>query len=464
MLKIFKSIVIVSLSLSIGKADSNQSTQNELLYIDKLHKSISETVVEWSDIIDTTLSHWLEDNETNTTKVDDNRTIIETNITDIEDNETIFERNLTDREKNTTIFERNITDREKNITIHESNLTDIEGNSTIVERNLRDEEDNRTILERTKTSVKANTNTLSTQTRYVHRDTTTVISNDASNESNISETTFEEEVDTVDLFFQNDKYLDKTNETFIRIRSENYFESKGSNDFGMNVKVQMPLSKTKKRFKIFVDDLTLENANEILKDTPDTPDIGIHYFASRHKILSRYSIGFSGLDPFVKSRFNMPIEIDHWLIDPIQTFRYSTDNKFEEETNIYFDRKIDHSSFFRILLHRKTQDEIEGMDYALSAQYFRTGKKDTGFGLAQSFYGNTEYAYSTEPGIPHPKLKKYGGIHDYVTSFSWRANIWRKWFYYEVRPSVSFHRQYDYEANYRLRFFFDFYFGHHHKN
>ncbi len=431
MLKSFKSIVILSLSLSIGNADSNQSTQNEFLYIDKLHKSISQTIVEWSDIIDTTLSDWLEENVTNTTDIEDNSTMLETNITDMENNTTILETNLTDVEDNSTTFD--------------TNVTKVESNTMIVER--------------TKNSAKTNTNTLSTQTKYVQSATTTVTSSEDSNETKISEDTFEEEVDNVDRFFQNDKYLDKTDETFIRIRSENYFESKGSNDFGVNVRVQMPLSKTKKRFKIFVDDLTLDNANEILKDTPDTPDVGIHYFASRHKILSRYSIGFSGLDPFVKARFNMPIEIDHWLIDPIQTFRYSTDNKFEEETNIYFDRKIDNRSFFRILLYRKTQDEIEGMDYALSTQYFRTGRKDTGFGLAQTFYGNTEYTYSTEQGIPNPKLKKYGGIHDYVTSFSWRANIWRKWFYYEVRPSVSFHRQYDYEPNYRLRLFFDFYFG-----
>ena len=431
MIKSFKSILIVSLSLSIGHADSNQSNQNESLYIDKLHQSISQTIVDWSDIIDKRLSHWLDENITDTTDPENNQTILETNLTDIEGNSTIFDINLTNGESNTTILDTNLTEAEDNTTMSES----------------------------TKTSVKAHTNTLSNQTKYVQRDTTTVTSNEVSNETKISEDTFEKEVDTVDLFFQNDKYLDKTNETFIRIRSENYFESKGSNDFGMAVKVQMPLSKTKKRFKIFVDDLTLDNANDILKDNPDTPDIGIHYFASRHKILSRYSIGFSGLDPFVKARFNMPIEIDHWLIDPIQTFKYSMDNKFEEETNIYFDRKIDSSSFFRILLHRKTQDEVEGMDYALSAQYFQVGRKNAGFGLAQSFYGNTKYVYSTNPGIPHPKLKKYSGIHDYVTSFSWRANIWRKWFYYEIQPSVSFHKQYDYEPNYRVRLFFDFYFG-----
>ena len=117
----------------------------------------------------------------------------------------------------------------------ETNLTDIEGNSTILETNMTDMESNTTILKRTKT------NTLSKQTRFVQGDTTTGTSNEVSNETKISEDTFEKEVDTVDHFFQNDKYLDKTNETFIRIRSENYVESKGSNDFGMSVKVQMPL-------------------------------------------------------------------------------------------------------------------------------------------------------------------------------------------------------------------------------
>lgn len=437
MLKIFKIIVIVSLSLSIGHADSNQRTQDTLLYIDSLHKSISETIVEWSYIIDTTLSNWLEENITHTTDLEDNRTIIETNLTDIESNRPILD----------------------------AYVSNVEGNATILDTNLTDVEHNTTIHKGTKTSGKLNRNTSSTRaTRDVHKDTTIIKHTTETKETKIAENKLEEEVDAVDRFFQNDKYLNQTEETYIRIRSENYFESKGSNDFGVNVRVQMPLSKTKKRFKIFVDDLTLDNVDEILKDTPETPDIGIHYFASKNKILSRYSIGLSGIHPFVKARFNMPIKIGNWLIDPIQTFRYSTDHQFEEETNIYFDKKIDNSSFFRILLYRKTQDEIEGMDYALSLQCFKIGKKDTGFGLAQSFLGNTEYMYSTEQGTPQPQLKKYGGIHDYVTSFSWRANIWRKWFYYEIRPSVSFHKQYAYEPNYSVRFFFDFYFGDHHKN
>jgi hypothetical protein len=433
-MKTFRGILILSLLLTVSNADNNQSTQNESSYVDEMHKFLSDKVLEWSELIDTTVSHWMEDNETNTTD-----------------------------------FEPNTTDIEGNITILERNITDIDGNNiTILERNITDAEDNITIIDTNTTAVKTNRTIVPTRTRSVKTHTTIVQNNTVVDETNKPTNTLEEKVHSVDQFFQNEKYLNETKNTYIRVRGESYLQSKESNDFDLTIRAQMPFSKTKKRFRIFVDDLTLDNADEILRDTSKeedddvTPDIGIHYFASRHEILSRYSIGLSGIDPFVKARYNMPINVEEWLIDPVQLFRYSTDDKLEEETNIYFDRKVGEKSLLRIQLHRSTQEENDGMNYALSAQYYRSTKKGTGFGFGQTFFGNTEYEYTTEKGVPNPKTKKYGGIHDYVTSFTWRANIWRKWFYYEVRPSVSFHKQYDYEPNYRVRFFLDFYFGQHH--
>ena len=414
MIKVFRGIFIFLLLFTVLNADSNQSTQNELTFIDKLHKRISETVIEWSNTIDTILSNWLDDNETN------NTTDLETNIIDVEEN---------------------ITDVEENITLLEANTTDIADNTTTVDINTTAVKTNRTIVPRHTKAVKPHT---------------AIVPNNTSKKPIDA---LEEKVHSVDQFFQNEKYLNETKNTYIRVRVESYLQSKESTDFDLTFRAQIPFSKSRKRFKIFVDDLTLDNAEDILRDTSqndDTPDIGIHYFAPRHTILSRYSIGLSGIDPFVRARYNMPIHIDEWLIDPVQSFRYSIDDKFEEETNIYFDRKAGEKALLRIQLHRSTQEEIDGMDYGLSAQYFRSITKDTGFGFAQSFFGNTEYEYTTEKGVPNPKRKKYGGIHDYVTSFTWRANIWRKWFYYEIRPSVSFHKQYEYEPNYRVRFFLNF--------
>ena len=410
---------------TLSNADNNQSTQNDFIYIDKLHKSISETVIEWSDILDTTLSNWLGDDETNTTDVEEN-------IIAIEENETKFETNTTG-----IIYSR---------TILEANITDFEDNETTVVKDTTAIKNKRTALP---TYVRSDINHTTTQ-----KDNTAIDDNDKPSSS-----TVDEKVHAVDQFFQNEKYLNETRNTYIRVRSENYLQSKESNDFGLTVRAQIPFSKSRKRFRIFVDDLTLDNADEILKDTSkdddeSNPDIGLHYFASRHKILSRYSIGLSGIDPFVKARYNMPMHVGEWLIDPVQLFRYSVDDKFEEETNIYFDRKVGEKSLLRIQLQRSTQQDVDGMSYALSAQYYRSTRKDTGFGFGQAFVGNTE-EYTSKNGVSH----KFSGIYDYITTVTWRENIWRKWFYYEVRPSVSFHKQYDWEPNYRLRLFFDFYFG-----
>jgi len=349
---IVKSIVVLSLLLSLCNADTNVTTQKESSYIDETHTTISRKVLDWSRTIDTTLSSWLGNAETNTTTVG----------------------------------------------------------------------------------------------------------------SNVSDNASVNQVKSIDSFFQNDKYLDETDNTFVRVRLDSYFQSKESSDFNLRVSAQLPFNKCKQNFKIFIEDITLDNAKNILKDDLEedrlVSDIGVHYFApERYGIESRYSLGFSGIAPFVRARYNMSIKTDEWQIDPVQLFKYSTKDEFEEETNIYFDKQFKELSLFRIQLHRKTQAEINGMDYGLALQYYWSPKKDTGLRLSQSFWGNTEYKYIVDKNAKFPKTKSYSGINNYVTSFSWRENIWRKWFYYEVRPGVNFHKQYDYEPNYTIRLFVDFYFG-----
>ncbi len=398
-----RSIVVLSLLVSLCNADSNNTIEDESSYIDEMHKTLSETIIKWSDIIDLTVSDWLEDNETNIT-ADNN----ETNTTS-DNNET-----------NTTT----------------TAVTNVAASRTVVVSN---------VPVRKPTAVS-----------NVPVSRATVV-------PNIPENTLEERVRSADAFFQNDKYLDDTDNAYVRVRVESYFESKGSNDLGLTLRAQMPFSRSKKNLKIFVENMTLDNANDILQDNVgndrEAPDIGIHYFKQENWIKSRYSIGLGGIDPFVKARYNIPIKTDKWLIDLVQLFKYSTDNKFEEDTNIYFDKEVGKKSLFRIQLYRKTQEDVAGMDYALFLQFYRSLGKYTGFGFGQSFIGNTKYQYAIDNSVAPSQTKKYSGINCYVTSLSWRKNIWRKWFYYEVRPSVSFDKDYDYEPNYRIQLFFDFYLG-----
>lgn len=412
MIIILRYIVILSLLVSFSKANTNSTTQNESNYIDQTHKTLSDTIVNWSDIIDTMVSDWIKKYDTNTT-TDNN----ETNISTTENNDTNI----------TTVLDNN----ETNITIADNNETNatIDLNYLPVRRNA------------------AGTN-------IPKKRTTTV--------ATVPQDTLEDRVNSADAFFQNDKYLDETENTYIRVRAESYLQSKGSHDYDLTLRAQMPFKKSRKHLKIFVENFTADNATDILQDEKDddnSPDIGLHYFKPLKVINSRYSIGLSGIDPFVKARYNIPIKTDKWLIDMVQLFQYSTDDKFEEETNIYIDKEVGKKSLLRIQLYRSTVEENAGMNYALSLLYYQTLKKHTGFGFGQSFYGNTKYEYTPDNSIDPLQTKQFGGINTYITSVSWRTNVWRKWFFAEVRPSVSFEKQYDYDPNYRVRVFFDFYFG-----
>jgi len=397
-MNVLKQIIIVSVALSLCSAENNQTIDTNSSYIDDMHKYMSETVLEWADDLDITVSDWLIENNTTITTIESNTTALETNTT----------------AEQLKVFR----------TPKETNATVVKSNRTVIKRN------------------------------------------EPTNESNVSVNRLEEKVNAVDQFFQNEKYLNETENTYIRVRVQSYLQTKDSNDFKLKLRAQVPFSRSRKNLKIFVDDLTVENVNDVLQDAPNddqlTPDIGIHYYAPIRKIQSRYSLGLSGIDPFVKARYNMPIRVNEWLVDTVQLFEYSTDDKFEEETNFYIDRSWSQKSLFRILLHRSTHEERDGMDYYLSTQYFRATKKDAGYGIAQSFYGNTKYEYTVDKSVELLETETFGGINSYVTTLSWRENIWRKWFYYEIRPSVSFERQYDYKPNYRALIFLDFYFGKHH--
>lgn len=263
---------------------------------------------------------------------------------------------------------------------------------------------------------------------------------------------------SVDSFFQSKKFTAETDESYISIRLDSFLQSKEQNQFNARINAQIPLVRSQKKLNFFVKNITQDVTNNLDPRTPndtqyspDSPEVGINYFAPLfYKISSKYLIGTRGLDPFVQARYNTIFKTGEWNIEPVQTFRYSLNEKFEEQTNLYFDKTLGKLSLFRIVLNRKTTTYLEGMDYEIAMRYYYSPKKNTGLNLSQSFSGNTEYKYQN---------KKFTHINNYATSISWRKNVLREWFFYQITPGINFHKQYDYQANYTLIFLFDIYFG-----
>jgi len=281
-----------------------------------------------------------------------------------------------------------------------------------------------------------------------------IIEHKDNNQSNI----LSREVQKIDSFYKNEKFMEDTDKSFIRIRATSKVQSMGEDDNNINIKARLSLYKSRKNIKLFIEE---EDADD--KDIDGVPDgnskiyIGLSYLTPEYySITSKYKLGFSGFNPYVSARYKIKYEINGWLIEPVQKFKYKIkDKEFKEETDIYFDTKLDKSRLFRIKLSRGTKSNDDGMDYgAALIYYYLTGKKAS-LNVSQSFSGNTKYKYEDK----NDQTISYHGINTYSTNVSWRHSVWKKWFFYEIKPGVDFSKVNDYKANYKVVFLTDFYFG-----
>ena len=268
----------------------------------------------------------------------------------------------------------------------------------------------------------------------------------------------------VDSFFLNDKYLDETEQSYISIRPDSRFSSKEDEDFNLKISAHLALSKSKKRFKLFINELDQDNANNVLTEEGDdeksAPEIGLNYFApDTHGIQSKYSVGVRGIYPFVRARFSKEFKPGEWIIEPIQTLKYSVKDEFEESTQVFCDTKLSNLSLFRFFFSRETKSHILGMAYSSSISVFWTPTKGTGLSLSQYINGSTKYQHTQDIDADPVVYEDYNGIYNYGTSASIRQNFYRKWLFYEVQPGINFHKVYGYEANYTLRVYLDIFVG-----
>jgi len=260
-------------------------------------------------------------------------------------------------------------------------------------------------------------------------------------------------IESIDSFFQNERYLNETRDIYVRLRLRNDFYSREPNRVKVKVSARLPFDECKKQWNIYLEDARSNNA-EIQSTDSSSGGIGVSYLEKdTYGIDASYSIGLQGGYPYIRARYRLPIEFDTWEVEPAQTFKYSTKFYFEEETNVYFDKFLDKNNLLRIQLHRETASTEKGTDYGLILKYYWNLEEDGKLEFTQSFFGNTYYNDFYELD------ENYSGINNYVTSLSWRQNIWRDWFYYEIKPSVNYHKDYNYEPSYFIRLNFDFYFG-----
>lgn len=263
-----------------------------------------------------------------------------------------------------------------------------------------------------------------------------------------------------DDFFKDETYLDSTNQSYVRIRGGYEYDKLGGSSLFNRVTARIRLPKTQKKLQLFIgDEAEGKMTPSGTLGTEKNEGIGIKYFLPtlKERLFTNASIGFSGIDnPYLKAHVEYPIFLGDWLFKATQTFKLSVQDKFDEWTDFYFDRKISDSEMIRLLLQRSTNSEIDGMEYFTQLSYRNTFKHDIGFNYYLALSGRTKdlVGLSYENGMTPQE-----GVYEYAAGVVWRQQLWKNYLFYQIEPILSYHEQYDYQPNYLLRLSLDLYFG-----
>ncbi len=263
-----------------------------------------------------------------------------------------------------------------------------------------------------------------------------------------------------DRFFQSRRYLLDSPDAYVRFRVDSAFYRLEDDSFRLRVRAHIPFSRFREHLRIFVEDFNNRNYRNTFSNTrndENAPSIGVNYFAPVfHDIASKYSLGFSGIHPYVRARYLYQTLWGDWAFEPAQTFTWSQRDGWSEETEFYLDRKLRKSQILRFYLGRGSREDEPGTSYRLGISWEWLTTRRSGWRLGVWASGSTDYRYTPEDAS---KTLRYAGIYDYMLSAAYRRSIWRPWLVLEVEPSMSWQKKYDFRTDYGIRFLFDIFVG-----
>jgi hypothetical protein len=259
-------------------------------------------------------------------------------------------------------------------------------------------------------------------------------------------------------FFKDETYLDVTNRSYVKLHGGYEYNERGDSALFNGITARLRLPKTEKQLQLFIGGeadaiMGLNNVRH------EDQGIGIKYYMNSlyTGLFSRASVGIAGIsNPYVKTNVEYPLYFETWLLRPIQTFKYSARDKFDEWTDLYFDRKVSTTEMIRLLLERSTNSEIRGMSYLSQLSYLNAYREDISCSYYIGMNGRTkDLLDTTYTNNLHPQE----GVYDYSLGVTWRQRLWKDYVFYQLDPLISFHEQYNYKPNYIFRIGVDIYFG-----
>ncbi|MEA3522288.1 MAG: hypothetical protein U9R50_04885 [Campylobacterota bacterium] len=261
-------------------------------------------------------------------------------------------------------------------------------------------------------------------------------------------------------FFKDETFLNANNQSYLRVRIGPEFNMREPHKWDMSISFNINLPYTEDSLKLFIGEDVDADLNDKTPD-PQAGDasIGVKYFIPEFvdNLKTDFSVGITGINPFVRGQVQYPFDLYDWRLRPVQKVQYSLEDEIEEETLMYFDRRISSSEMVRLFLKRESETEKEGQRYSAQISYFNTLEYDVGFNNYLAMSGDSQYFVNHPEYIPDGH--EHSGIDNYRVGMVWKAQFFREWLFYELEPIVEWDRRYYYKENYIFKAKLELWFG-----
>ena len=259
-------------------------------------------------------------------------------------------------------------------------------------------------------------------------------------------------------YFVDDTYFDPANKSYIRILGSYKIASKSDNSSFSDIRAKVLLPRSKQRLHIFIGDET-ETGEDLTSIAATEEHVGIglsylrDYFSKQFRVSA--SVGITSVDnPYARLRIGTPIIEGRWLLQPMQTLRYSKKNEFEEWTTLVIAYDVPEHGILQWLSQRSTRSGVRGMEYVTELSYREINRHLVGIKPYVAAYGRSKEVAAYENGV-----RAEAGIYNYAVGMVWKRPILRDYIFYELHPGISFHEQFDYKADYSLQLTLELFIG-----
>jgi hypothetical protein len=263
----------------------------------------------------------------------------------------------------------------------------------------------------------------------------------------------------LDDFFDSENHVDEEASTRLKLRHVTHITSKESTDNSFRASARVHLPGLSNRLSLVLegnDDLSMFGAAEEAFDDPDDntieegfdrPSIGLEYFRRMGERFDfRMQVG-ARANPALY--FGPRMRYQHaigklWLGRYIQNLRWYTDEGWDSDTRVEFDRRVFGGNYlfrqsFRSRWREERKDD-KGFVLTTTSALARILNDDSAlrFQWSSTFF--------TEPVSQWKRT---------AISLRYRRQFWREWFFVEVIPEIAWEEEFDWDTNPGVRIAFE---------